>query len=527
MIEPYRPLHERIAERLRSSLMNAPDESLPSIPQMARQYGVSGKTMWKAVSLLKREGLLTCRRGSRVAVTSVRRYEETTLGYRRDSSAGQLFEKLRDRIGDGTYAAGSTLPKTHYFVLTEHVSQATVLKALRLLVSHGLVHRRGRSWIVGPGENERTEKVRVGQGPRPTVVVLVKDLAEWRKVSTEAPFSPFAGCFCNEIERHGIHYRVAVASPRRGEGIFAAGRPAIRKLVDASEAPYLGTLVIAGSKQDNIPDLEEWLSWLRKMNRPVVLFDRQDILGKLGREEGDTLFYRCRSDESVLVKPAITTLHDLGHRRVGVPGWIGSRSYFKWFPIRRSHIIDTAKRCTPPVQVFTAPNPSPAISQSYHYRSLKRLTSTLFPRTTALPSRAMLVRAMGGMEQLLREHHVTALVGMNDDLALKYYLHLVQQGTAVPEQVSLISFDNQERFRAFPISTIDPGFDNLGYRAAHIFIGDIPVKPGRRGSITGSPRLLDRGSLGPPLRLESVPRGRVAQANPARVTPAGRGDINF
>jgi DNA-binding LacI/PurR family transcriptional regulator len=71
-------------------------------------------------------------------------------------------------------------------------------------------------------------------------------------------------------------------------------------------------------------------------------------------------------------------------------------------------------------------------------------------------------------------------------------------GLSVPRDVSIISFDNSVECRNFPVSTIDFGFSRLGYRAAHVFIGDIPVKADRYGNVPGICTLVDRGSIGKP-----------------------------
>ena len=50
----------------------------------------------------------------------------------------------------------------------------------------------------------------------------------------------------------------------------------------------------------------------------------------------------------------------------------------------------------------------------------------------------------------------------------------------------------------FPVSTVDYGFERLGYLAAHVFIGDIDVPCGSDGNVGGVCALMDRGSIGKP-----------------------------
>jgi hypothetical protein len=66
--------------------------------------------------------------------------------------------------------------------------------------------------------------------------------------------------------------------------------------------------------------------------------------------------------------------------------------------------------------------------------------------------------------------------------------------------VSLLSFDNNHYSRPFSISSIDFGFGELAYRAAHAFLGDIPVKADHKHNLYSRPYLLARETLGTPKR---------------------------
>ena len=61
--------------------------------------------------------------------------------------------------------------------------------------------------------------------------------------------------------------------------------------------------------------------------------------------------------------------------------------------------------------------------------------------------------------------------------------------------LSLLSFDNRPEFSLYPLSTVDIGFANLGYRLAHLCVGDVPVQADAGRVIRARPVLVDRGSL--------------------------------
>ena len=62
--------------------------------------------------------------------------------------------------------------------------------------------------------------------------------------------------------------------------------------------------------------------------------------------------------------------------------------------------------------------------------------------------------------------------------------------------MSLLSFDNNPVFALYPLTTIDHGYTRQGYFAAHLLIGDIPVRADRWGNLVCKPDIVDRGSLG-------------------------------
>jgi len=112
--------------------------------------------------------------------------------------------------------------------------------------------------------------------------------------------------------------------------------------------------------------------------------------------------------------------------------------------------------------------------------------------------RAMLLTATPSLVSLLHDHHVTALIALSDRMAREYHYWLTSVGITIPDDLSIVSFDNSRSSVIFPISTVDFGFPRLGYLAAHILINDVAVKADATGSIAGICQLRERGSLGPP-----------------------------
>lgn len=110
-------------------------------------------------------------------------------------------------------------------------------------------------------------------------------------------------------------------------------------------------------------------------------------------------------------------------------------------------------------------------------------------------TRSALLDKTPSLASLVLNKSVTAIIALNNELARKYYYWFKLARIDIPARLSMISFDDTPESVTFPITTIDFGLSRLGYLAAHIMIGDIPVKADREGKIPGVCELVDRGSV--------------------------------
>ncbi|MBD3392929.1 MAG: hypothetical protein GF418_12560 [Chitinivibrionales bacterium] len=94
----------------------------------------------------------------------------------------------------------------------------------------------------------------------------------------------------------------------------------------------------------------------------------------------------------------------------------------------------------------------------------------------------------------------TAIVAPNQWLAVNYAMWLRAVGLTIPQDISIVGFDNFLLLRPTSVSTVVMALADVGYASAHIFLGDVPVKTDRWGNVYRPPTFLDRGSIGPPRR---------------------------
>lgn len=486
-------LHETTAESLAGDLTGFTAGRLPSIQELARRYGVSTLTMWKAVHLLADRGLLHCSHGRRIRVAGPEDRNAETAG-----AAQWLFRALREEILNGGSRIGRRLPKFDYLVKRHRVSRDTVAQAFRMLAKENLACKRGRAWIAGPAGQQTPSRDSVAcraAAESPVILVLARDSSNWGSLGVAERTRAFSDSFYPEIEQHGILSRIVVIDEGTApEHVFPAGKGAVADLVNALGERYRGTLIADG--HIGADEVREWVPLLGGFDRPVVWFDDTDAGGDLDSEViGETgRFYRCHVDERAAFGMAVRSLTDLGHREVGIPDPpAGCREWNG----RRPRLIEalgdgTGSGCL--VRALGAPDDS-------HRRS-ERFTSVKDERFL-LP--------------LLRFPELTAVLVPGDSPAIEWLLRLERAGIRVPRDLSLLSFGNSGRARSLPLSTIDFGFDQLGYRAAHLFLGDLPVDSDRRGGIAARARLLDRGSLAPPRLSHGAFTARIRElaAEPA------------
>jgi hypothetical protein len=96
---------------------------------------------------------------------------------------------------------------------------------------------------------------------------------------------------------------------------------------------------------------------------------------------------------------------------------------------------------------------------------------------------------------LLLTPSISAVICPNDLIGRGFLRWLRTLAIDVPGGCSVISFDNRLQSMPIELTSVDPGFELLGYRGFHAILGDVPVRRDRNGVITAEPRVNDRVSV--------------------------------
>lgn len=127
-----------------------PGEWLPSDAQLAREYGVSIRTMRRLMSRLKAKGVVVRVRGK--GTHKPYRVEgpgDMPRWKPKRNVAEELFLLLRESIKNGEFRRGDVLPQAKFFRLQHGVSDRTVREAYARLCDSRLVTKIGRRYSVG------------------------------------------------------------------------------------------------------------------------------------------------------------------------------------------------------------------------------------------------------------------------------------------------------------------------------------------------------------------------------------------
>jgi DNA-binding LacI/PurR family transcriptional regulator/DNA-binding transcriptional regulator YhcF (GntR family) len=494
-------LYEAVADRLRERMQGSPGGRLEPVKLLAREMGVSKGTLQKALDSLRAEGKLQSYRGKGTFWGAADAGQSPRAPGRSLETVSGI---LRTRIQEGTYRSGQPLPKVGHLASQERVSPDTVCAALKVLESESLIWKQGKSWVAGrrPQAGRANQALARGARATPAILLVTPEYSAWENLYHEEHTGKFVQNFYLEIERMGLETQL-VLMEKGSAGHFPMGRSRVQDLIRSLEGRYLGAMCIGNSDT-------EWVGWLAGFRKPVVWLDLQcpsEDLDMKALPGGDRCF-RCLKDEESSAAMAIETLAGLGHKRIGFP-WLKSKD-FPWVDHRLALLKEKAAAWETPVEIvaveheegFWHPQPwnGPDGFRSWLDGEIKHPAANGSNGNggPTLRTRLSLREKAPSLGRLLDEEGVTALLAPNDFFAHQYYHWLRATGYRMPDDVSLLSFDNNRYSRPFSISSIDFGFGELAYRAAHIFLGDLPVKADGKHTLHSRPYLLARETLGPP-----------------------------
>lgn len=332
----------------------------------------------------------------------------------------QLFLALQERIEEGHYPPGSWLPAERALATEFGLDRSAVRSALAQLENGGLIVRETgkRPWVRTASARSGRDQARTQTGlhiaailPQHPVFPAALGILHGINAALRSAEAPF----CLQVmDTHGGSERQAASLERQ------ALDSVVREHIAAVVLWHMGGA-------ETLPQLRA----LERRGTPVVFVDRFpaempcDFVG---------------GDNQAGVEEAVTYLRQLGHRRIA---HLTTDEKTTAVLERRAAFAEVMQEARPSRDwVLEIPHGSPAgiASACDHFFAL------------AEPP--------------------TAVLAMNDSLAHQFIVECQGRGKAVPEDVSVIGFDDLEQHSPRPalLTTLHQPFGRMGRRAAALLL---------------------------------------------------------
>jgi GntR family transcriptional regulator of arabinose operon len=352
----------------------------------------------------------------------------------------RVQESIRKRILDGTWGVGVKIPSERELEQDLGISRLTISKGLAHLVAEGLLtRRRGQGTFVTDQSRQTRHK------------------GLWVK-----SISPMVGGQGGVPVKHGVMEGLydAVGGLGFQVGVDFYRTPAEQiALLDRPHDPRTGGLIIWF---EPAADTEVVLSRLQERGVPFVLLDAYP-----GKLETDYVVSDNLEGGRLLVEHLVR----MGHRQVGYV----SR------PIDRTSLRDRQAGFLQGVVTHGLPLQAGQVVQ--------------LPQ----PGEAALAEVPAVVEHFLAlTPRPTALCFCNDDLALEAVDYLRTKGIRVPQDLSVVGYDNVDRSRygLVPLTTMQQDFYGMGKVAGEILGERLNgAGNGRPNQLSLKPELVVRESV--------------------------------
>lgn len=339
----------------------------------------------------------------------------------------RVLYTLQERIAQGYYRAGAWLPTERELALEFVVSRPNVRAALSRLVEQGLLVRQ-------PGCRPRVGETGTGAARSDTVVLSPRQTAT-RTIAVVIPQHP--AYHAASLILRGIHlemrnqeanYRVLVfdTHDERKYSSVELEREALHQLADEEVS---GIILWHDGGAATLPELHR----IQERGIPLVFVDRYPA--------GMTCDFVGVDNQASAVE-AVRYLLELGHRRIA--------------------------------HLSIAQTTSSVLQRAEGYREALRFAGVEpRPEWTYVAEAAWPPAVGPAVDQFFSlADPPTALFALEDSLAHYFIVEAEARGLKVPRNVSVIGFDDLERYSPRPalLTTLHQPFDQVGRRAMRLIL---------------------------------------------------------
>jgi DNA-binding transcriptional regulator YhcF (GntR family) len=460
---------------------------LPNIAHLAYNAKVSTVTMWKAIRVLKEEGVVSTVRGQGIRVGSGGGDSSVVHPIRsRVQRWREVRNALEEDILNGTYPPGTTLPSSKILQIKYGASYATLREALDSLCGHQLLDTYKKSFMV-PELTERR--------PNSCIVLLCYGNADGSvKFNTQYERE----CFItteNICSKSGISLQPVTYRKDRSGMLFYTARDGGYH----NDIPVLpGTLgyifwPVSPRGDDDARIGEPVMKRLCSVRLPVAVFEEtgESTFFSVGKAKKNIRFFLMATGAKAS-RHISQYLLQLGHRRIA---YITPFHHAPWSRLRYQSMQETyrAAGIDNGVTLFAQER----FTCSWDYRKdirplylpvIRKLREWLPPHIPSPFSSTMVSRRCARelartfehenlcgtlypfFDRALKNRSISAWVSVNDDIACIALEYLRKKKIEVPGDISIISFDDSFEAVSNNITSYNFNLDAIGYAMVEFII---------------------------------------------------------
>lgn len=474
-----------------------PGSFLPSAKTLGFQFKASRTTINKVIQKLSIKKLIICRKGRCPQIPDGSTLKQNII--LREDLAELFYREITSNIENGLYRSGEMLPKKTYLAKQFHLSERKISIGMQRLLSDGYIYKKGKGFVVGSIKSQQIKLSEVS-----AILIVQPSISSWRSLFNGRT-EQFAWELELQLQRHQLHaYHVAMNQDDRAERTIFWDDITIKNFIVNLGSKYRGTLLL-GSRQE-MPELDRISLYLRQFNKPVVWFDRYDQ-GSLPYKSG---LYRCHFSEEVAFKALFEYLQLRGHSCLFFPV-IDSE---EWIDERKRRLISFAKKYN--ISFYEQPTYHNLLkdylsnnSESFIQKEIEKYNNLDFEYTFELTNvkfwREPEVFSEIEKDERFRyllllksaiDNNVSVIVSPNDWFGSRYLSLLERARKKIPQEISIISFDNKHGLSHRPLTSVDFGFASLAYSSIHLILQDLPSHILKKRDIPASAMVIERGSVG-------------------------------
>jgi DNA-binding transcriptional regulator YhcF (GntR family) len=486
-------------------------DKLSPVLTLAKEFGVSTFTIIKAFALLEKENLITRVRVSGVYIGSRTRKEPVSCKKApAKTRAEEIAESIISEVTRGAVKTGEHLTLKKSLVFKYQTSKNTIKKAIEILIDKKYIHKEGFRYKIG----QPTGSAVIATKNR--VYILTNQAPTGWKFSGVNNISIFK-TFEVELQKYGV----------TSLEIFNLWNEPdlIHQVEEATTAGFLmdftSLSLRTNSSEELLTRFHKTADAIGKKHLPLIINSYNTLLLRIPdftfKPKPNHFF--IGHDNYEAGEKVGSYLASMGHKQIayldfGNIPWNFQRFQGVEHTIKRLfnegskvyYFKEESEDASWKADFSTYANTSretkdrfleaySALFGGYQFKHADPV-KTIYPRLANRILQDIHEKRMAPIfEKALKIKEITAWVGTGPNETIAAAEFLMEHGVDIPNEISLVGFDDNDLFIEYGITAYDLMEGKMGYLAAHCILGDIPIKRSRKGYIEYEGQITVRKSV--------------------------------